>query len=197
MIFSSPRLWVVVVALALSSLSNATWASDPPSVDEQAARIQTVLQSITICVDLGRFDLLDRFYAEEVTADYSSLWGTAPRKLTRSEVGPAWAGFIPGFDTTRHALSNIVVRVEGSKATAHADVVASHWLDGETWEIRGKYFFELEKGSTDWVVKTWRFVLASESGDRSLVDVAEARAARERAEADRLLPEQAAPGKKP
>ena len=151
--------------------------SNAQVVDEQIARIKTVIQSITVAVDLRRFDLLERFYAEEVVADYSSLWGTEPRKLMRSEIGSAWAGFIPGFDTTRHDVSNIDVNIDGQKATARADITASHWLDNENWTIAGEYIFELTMGAEDWVVSGWKFVLESESGDRSLVDTAEERAA--------------------
>lgn len=143
---------------------------------EHVARIQTVVQSITLCVDLRRFDLLERFYAEEVVADYSSLWGNEPRRLERGEIGEAWAGFIPGFDTTRHDVTNIEVEVDRSLATASASVVASHWLDGEMWVIGGRYVFELELTAEDWVVTKWTFLLESESGDRGLVDIAEVRA---------------------
>jgi hypothetical protein len=171
------RLSTIGPAMMLSLLTVPALSRAQTS-DEQIARIQTVIQSITVCVDLRRFDLLDRFYAEEVVADYSSLWGTEPRKLTGSEVGATWAGFIPGFDTTRHEISNIEVHISGrnANASASADVIASHWLDDETWIIRGAYLFELAKRSNDWVVSGWKFVLESESGDRSLVDVAEARA---------------------
>ena len=162
----------LLLAPALSSAQN---------LDEQTARVQNVVQSITVSVDLRRFDLLESFYAEQVVADYSSLWGTEPRRLARSEIAAAWAVFIPGFDTTRHEVSNIEVHVDGPNASASADVVASHWLDDESWVIRGKYLFELFRGSNDWVVRNWKFVLESESGDRSLVDVAEARASRENA----------------
>ena len=144
--------------------------------DEQAAKIRTVIESITVMVDLRRFDLLDQFYADKITADYSSLWGTEPRELAREEIGNAWAGFIPGFDTTRHEITNIKVRIDGQYASAKADVTASHWLDDESWIIGGVYSFELEKVSSDWVVSYWRFDLETESGDRSLVDIAEARA---------------------
>lgn len=162
----------LLFAAALSYSS----AAHSATLDEQSARIETVIQSITVCVDLRRFDLLKRFYAAEVEADYSSLWGNEPRRLQRAEIGDAWAGFIPGFDTTRHDVTNVEVELAGPSATATADVRASHWLDGDTWVIDGQYVFELEKGHEDWVVTKWTFLLESESGDRALVDEAEARA---------------------
>lgn len=164
-----------VLAVGIFLLAGAT-PGMAQNVDEETARIQTVIQSITTHVDLRRFDLLARFYAEVIIADYSSLWGTPPRTLTRSEIGSAWAGFIPGFDTTRHDISNIEVQIDGHQANARADVTALHWLDGDNWTISGTYTFDLTKNADDWVVSRWKFVLESESGDRALVDEAEARA---------------------
>lgn len=152
------------------------WSDEGHALDEQSARIQTVIQSITIDVDLGRFDQLERYYAETVVADYKSLWGTEPRTLERSELGAAWAGFIPGFDTTRHDVSNIRVQIDGTSATASADITASHWLDGDSWVIRGEYSFDLIEAPRGWVVTAWKFELESETGDRKLVDIAEERA---------------------
>ena len=165
-----------LVSAPMAALLCACAVADTSSRAEESARIETVIQSITISVDLRRFDLLERFYAHEVEADYSSLWGNEPRRVLRADIGDAWAGFIPGFDTTRHDLTDIEVAVAGSLATATADVLASHWLDGDTWTIDGQYLFELEKGPDDWVVTKWTFLLESETGDRGLVDVAEARA---------------------
>jgi len=150
--------------------------SELQDVDEDTAKVQTIIESITTLVDLRRFDLLDQFYAEEVIADYSSLWGNEPRTLTRSEVGPGWAGFIPGFDTTRHDISNIRVDISGANANASADVIASHWLDSELWVIEGHYTYEFVRIAENWLVESWVFVLESEAGDRGLVDFAEERA---------------------
>lgn len=168
-----------VLATLLCGLAGAACAQ---ALDEQGARIRTVIESITTCVDLRRFDLLGRFYAEEVVADYSSLWGTPPRTLTRAEIGPAWAGFIPGFDTTKHDLSDLDVRIDGRRARASATLTATHWLDGETWVLHGSYVFELSRRADTWVVNGWTFLFERESGERSLVDLAEERAGRWRDE---------------
>jgi hypothetical protein len=37
-----------------------------------------------------------------------------------------WASVLLGFDQTRHAISNIKVKLNGTSATASADVVVFH-----------------------------------------------------------------------
>ena len=174
LIISSKTLAIALLLMVANASFSAE--SELQDVNEETAKIQTVIESITTLVDLRRFDLLDQFYAEEVIADYSSLWGNEPRLLVRSEVGPGWAGFIPGFDTTRHDISNIQVDISGASASASADVIASHWLDGEPWVIEGHYTYEFVRTAENWVVESWVFVLESEAGDRTLVDFAEERA---------------------
>ena len=45
-------------------------------------------------------------FADTVTTDYSSLWGgDAITQPTDALVG-AWAGFLPGFDSTHHMVTN-------------------------------------------------------------------------------------------
>ena len=50
-----------------------------------------------------------------------------------------WASVLPGFDQTRHAISNIRVKLFGISATATANVVAFHWMGEETWQVSGIY----------------------------------------------------------
>lgn len=173
------RCFVVVTVGALVSTIGTASAQDRAdgASAEQAARIETIIEGITHAVDIRRFDLLERYYAASVVADYSSLWGNAPRTLARSEIGDAWAGFIPGFDTTRHTITNINVDIDGDRAQASADVHAAHWLAGATWVISGIYRYEFVREADRWVVESWAFVLENEQGDRGLVDVAEERAA--------------------
>ncbi len=166
---------ILVTIIILGVYSYFKSISKTKDLDENIAQIETAIESITTLVDIGRFDILKRFYDDEVVADYSSLWGTEPRKLTKDNVGSAWAGFLPGFNTTRHDITNIKVKFLGSKANAISDITASHWLNGEAWIIRGHYFFELVKNTDKWVVKKWKFILVSESGSRILVDEAEKR----------------------
>ncbi len=40
-----------------------------------------------------------------------------------------WASSLPGFDRTRHEISNIETVVKGNEATATADVTANHYLN--------------------------------------------------------------------
>ena len=62
-----------------------------------------------------------------------------------------WASSLPGFDRTRHEISNIETKVKGNKATATADVTANHYLDEMFWQIAGSYEYGLVKEDGQWI----------------------------------------------
>ena len=159
-------------------LSGCAQQQSAPLYTSEDASIRNTITAVTAFVDQACFTMLERFYADTVIADYTSLWGGSERKLKNSEIGSAWAGFIPGFDVTHHELRNIRTKVEGAKATATADIAASHWLDSKFWLITGRYHFGLILDDADnaWKITNWRFELQYEAGDRSLVDEAEIKA---------------------
>ena len=75
---------------------------------------------------------------------------------------------LSGFDQTRHAISNINVKLLGTSATAAADVVAFHWMGEEIWQVGGIYKFDLVKQQGKWKISSMIFVLEIEIGSREI-----------------------------
>ena len=99
---------------------------------DQAA-VATIVESVGTLADRGEFDALARLFADEFALDYSSLNGQPAATRTPPELMAEWSAVLPGFDRTRHALSNIEVEVTGIGATARADVTAFHWIADLFW----------------------------------------------------------------
>jgi ketosteroid isomerase-like protein len=83
-----------------------------------------------------------------------------------------WASVLPGFDRTRHAISNIQVHVNDDSANATADVVADHYLGNHYWQVKGDYSYTLKKEGADWKITMHRFNLRGETGSRDILKMA-------------------------
>lgn len=140
-------------------------------------RIRTIIESVAALADAGNFESLEKLYADEVEVDYTSLFGgeievKSPQALMRQ-----WASALPGFDCTKHDLSNHAARIEGDSAEATCDVQAIHLIATKSWTVRGRYTYRLTKTDGDWRIVSHKFDLAEETGSREVLDLAASAAA--------------------
>ncbi len=156
-----------LAALGLTSAAGATPADQ--------AEIATRVEAVAVLVDLHAFAPLERLFADELRLDYTSLFGGEPETLAASELMARWAGLAPGFDATRHAISDIRVDINGDEARAGAAVVGTHWLDGDTWVVSGRYAYEFARRDGEWRITAMTLIATEETGDRALVERAAAR----------------------
>ena len=145
--------------------------------EAETAKILALVASIPLAVDLAAYDLAERAFAPKIVIDYTSLWGGEPMQTTPPELMAAWRGLVPGFDATRHELSNLAAVIQGDDATATADVDGRHWLDGDLWRPMGQYHWRLTKADARWKVTHMTFEMTEERGDRGLTTRAAERAA--------------------
>ena len=158
-----------VAAFTLAGKAGATPAD--------RAAIETRVEAVAVLVDLHTFDRLEPLFADELRLDYTSLFGGEAEVLAASDLMSRWAGLVPGFDQTRHAISDITVEINGDDATATASVVGTHWLEGQIWEVSGQYAYRFALQNGDWRITEMTLTATEENGDRSLVERAAARAA--------------------
>ena len=135
---------------------------------QDKAAIKTIVESVGTLADTGNFEALEKLYAEEVEVDYTSLAGGEVELKSPQGLMAQWASVLPGFDLTRHELSNIIVKIDGHKAIATADVVADHYVSDLFWQVKGDYLYKLEKGSEGWQITSHIFNLTSEEGTRDV-----------------------------
>jgi ketosteroid isomerase-like protein len=153
--------------LILSGLiAGATPASASSSADEAA--VKTVVESVAVLADRGEFEALERLYAPEVRIDYTSLAGGEPEVKSAEALMTQWASMLPGFDRTRHSVSQVKVRLNGSTAYATASVVADHWIGQEHWQVSGRYDYALARDGRDWRITAHKFTITGETGSRDV-----------------------------
>ncbi len=150
----------IVMSVALAA--NAVAAS----ADEAA--IETIVESVAVLADRHEFDALENLYAAEVLVDYSSLSGAPAETKSPQALMREWAGVLPGFDQTRHALSDINVRVEGDRAEASANVSAGHWIGEAYWRVDGRYHYAFAREAEGWKISSMTFTLEDETGSRDV-----------------------------
>ena len=141
------------------------------------AAIETIVESVANLADLGNFASLEQLYAPEVEVDYTSAFGGEVELKSPQALMTQWASSLPGFDRTRHEISNIETQVEGNRASATADVTASHYLDEMFWQIAGSYEYGLVKQDGQWTIDKMTFIAKSEQGSRDIIDKAVEQAA--------------------
>ena len=160
---------IAAVQLIFTSIITVSAQETPmKSTDSEIAAVTTIVESVGALADRGEFNALGRLFADELMLDYSSLNGQPAQPKKSQELMAEWAGVLPGFDRTRHALSNIDVDISGDSATARAEVVASHWIGDGFWQVDGHYDYELAKADGQWTITSMTFTLEDERGSRDV-----------------------------
>jgi hypothetical protein len=115
---------------------------------------------------------------DEVSTDYTSLFGGEPERLAADALVTRWQGLLPGFDGTQHLLGPLVITTTGDDAAVDANVRGYHHLDGSTWLVAGRYDLTLRREDGTWRVAGIVLHTTYQDGDRSLPGQASDRAAR-------------------
>lgn len=149
----------------------------PPAGDPETARVIALVSSIPLAVDLARFGLAEAAFDTEVLLDYTSLWGGEPELLTPAAIIAGWKALVPGFDATRHELTQVSAVIVDDRATARGHIDARHWYDGHLWRPVGVYHWKLTRRRHGWRVTAMTLEVTHEDGDRGLVAKATERAA--------------------
>lgn len=144
-------------------ITSTVFANSP---DEAA--IETLIESIGVFADRSAYQALERLFADEVLLDYSSLNNLPAERKKSKTIMTEWASVLPGFDRTRHAISNIKIELAGEKASATAKVVAGHWIGGDYWQVDGHYQYAFERQKEVWKVTALTFTLDQETGSRDV-----------------------------
>jgi ketosteroid isomerase-like protein len=153
--------------VVISSLAIAAAAPATASPADEAA-VKTMVESVATLADRGEFDALERLYAPEVSVDYTSLTGGKPEVKSARALMTEWASVLPGFDRTRHSISNVKVRLNGSTATATASVVADHWIGAQHWQVSGRYEYGFVRDGRDWRISAHKLTVTREQGSRDV-----------------------------
>ncbi len=161
----------------LPILAAATTVAALPSFADDTARINAAITSIAAGADRHDWDRVRGAFADEVTLDYTSLWGGEPATEAADDVIAQWSGFLPGFEVTHHMVTNeTITSIDGDRATAQADFTATHRIGQDFWVLGGRYDYRLIRDAEGWKVSGLTMTALWETGSRDLVAVAAQRA---------------------
>ncbi|WP_166351563.1 nuclear transport factor 2 family protein [Phytoactinopolyspora limicola] len=142
-----------------------------------------VVTTLLHAVDDLNWDVVRASFAEQVTVDYTALWGGSAETMAASELVERWQGLLPGFSATQHLTGPVVLSRHGDNGVEAATTVRAHHVvdtDGDraTWMVAGRYRMTLVPAAGEgWRIDGITLRVAYEEGQRALVDVATRRAA--------------------
>ena len=155
-----------LLALAFGGFLMATTvAAAEPTLHVEIVKTITSIAAGADRHDWGR---VRSAMADEITTDYTSLFGGEPVTQPADALVKSWAGFLPGFDSTHHMVTNhTVTSAAAGTATAEADFTATHRIGDALWVLGGRYSYRLSKSDSGWIVTSLSMHALWETGDRA------------------------------
>lgn len=161
----------LLAALAATTLLGGTAMAEQTEISRS-------ITDIAAGADRHDWERVRGAFADTVTSDYTSLWGGDPVTQPANELVAGWSGFLPGFDSTHHMVTNhSITSIDGANAVAEADFTATHRIGDGLWTLGGRYTYELTNSGDRWLVTSLTMTALWETGDRGLVATAGERAA--------------------
>ena len=148
---------------------------------DQAA-LSELLVTFAAGIDSCDWALYRSVFADEIDLDYSSWRADSIGRWAAQDWVERVAQLFPGFTATRHALSNVLVTVDGDVARVRAHVCADHVIvedaaAPEVFTVNGVYHDRCVRTNGRWVIEGKRLVVQWCTGDRALMRRAAERAA--------------------
>jgi SnoaL-like domain len=140
---------------------------------EQAVR--TLVVRIAHTIDTRRWDDLRALYDDEVTTDYTSLFGGEVQRQAGDALITGWRSLLGTLDATQHLAGPIDVRLEGDRATAECHVRGYHVRrgapGGDEWMVAGQWVIRAVERGGQWRVTAMALRAFYETGNRRVLEV--------------------------
>lgn len=174
---SAIRRIFAATLLAAAPLGCQATARPAPVVSAESGTdletIRDTVARVTHEIDAKRWVELRRLYADEVTTDYTSLFGGTPVKQTGDALIEGWKSALAKVKT-HHQLGPISVTQSSGAATATCQVRGLHQAvgapGGAEWEVLGHYVFELSKRTdASWRIHAMTLLTRIQTGNTKLL----------------------------
>ncbi|MDE0060496.1 MAG: nuclear transport factor 2 family protein [Defluviicoccus sp.] len=153
-----------LLALVFAGVLTTTAAAEPAL----HVKIVETITDIAAGADRDDWGRVRSAMSDEITTDYTSLFGGEPVSQPADDLVKSWAAFLPGFDSTHHMVTNHTVTSAGAdRATAEADFTATHRIGDALWVLGGRYSYRLDKSDSRWLVTSMTMQALWETGDRA------------------------------
>lgn len=142
----------------------------------ETQQIIGVIKSLFEGTDGREWQKVETCFAGNVLLDYTSMTGGVPATLSPQEITAAWKTILPGFDSTKHHITDFDVKQKGEEATVTNSGHAVHYMmvagKQESWIVDGQYAFQLKKINNEWKVSAMKFTKEDISGNMKLPGLA-------------------------
>lgn len=141
---------------------------------EDVIAIQQLMARFATGIDTCDPAMYRSVFTDEIDLDYSSWRPTSIGRWSADEWVERAGRLFPGLSATRHALSNVLVDVDGDTARVRAAVSADHvFVDGDSTEVftlDGYYDDTCVRTPDGWRIHRKRLVVEWTTGDRTMLD---------------------------
>ena len=135
--------------------------------------VQDTLTRMSWLLDHRDWAALTAVFAPEVRLDYSQPFGGQPETLTRERLVAQWQEQIGHLDATHHVTTGVLVELDGDRALATANVLATlrraGTLGSPLWSNGGEYEAELVRAGRSWQITALTARLAWQDGNASVM----------------------------
>lgn len=133
--------------------------------------INDVITRLFVYTDRARWDdLADTVFAE--TVDFDGGFGDPAGPRSGRAIAEGWRRGLGGLDAVHHQAGNILVRIDGDQAVAHADAIAVHVKNdasaGKTRTFVGSYVIGLHRHDDGWRIDRFTYCLKVLDGNAEL-----------------------------
>lgn len=154
-------------------MANQRDSADAVHQTEAARRAVTRLLH---AIDARRWDAVPSLLADEVTTDYTSLFGGEVQRQPGAVLADTWRKLLSPLQMTQHFLGPIDVEVSGDVASAETHVRGYHLAprakSGRKWMVAGHYTFKLARRDEGWRVAEIRLKTYYQTGNQRLLEEA-------------------------
>ncbi|MEC3917195.1 nuclear transport factor 2 family protein [Nocardia sp. CDC160] len=147
-----------------------------PATAQQRADIIEAATRLFWFIDIKDWDSFPSVFADEVTLDYSSVWGGEPATVTPDLIRRDWEKLLGAFEATQHLLGNHLVTVDGDRAELTAVFQAIHLLPNRfgspRWTLGGTYRIGLHLVEGDWKIDNVVMTAQWADGNKDIIMIA-------------------------
>jgi len=135
--------------------------------------IRNVIARIANTIDTRRWEELRALFADEVTIDYTSLFGGEVQRQRADETVAGWRRLLSPLDATQHVIGAIEVAIDGDRASAQCHVRGYHVRHdapgGSEWMVAGQWLFDLNARHGTWQIGSMTLRAFYQTGNQTLL----------------------------
>jgi hypothetical protein len=138
--------------------------------------IRAVVARIANTIDTQRWTELRALFADEVTTDYTSLFGGDVARQSGDNLIAVWRQMLSPLDATQHVTGAIDVQRRDSVAIAECNVrgyhICARAAGGSEWLVAGQWIIEMVAVGDRWLVAHMTLRTFYQTGNRDLLSQA-------------------------